>query len=473
MNKSLYATLGVDPTAGDSAIRAAYDTQLAATAPDDKLRLMVLKEAINVLGHSQRRAVYDASLLEQAAKEAAKEAAQRTSSRPASETRTTSRRGTSSSAAAPGMAPTLKLMWVGGALVVAALGWMVMRSSKPKPVTKPLMSQTLAVEQANGQADTQTAPAHAQQMPSVQDTVAVSSAADNTPAGPALKPEALFAKLSPSIVRINVLDHAGNGIALGSGVVIERGTVITNCHVAKAGPRLKVKHQDSALDASLVVADELHDLCKLSVQGLDAPAVEQGRVSRVKVGQKVYALGAPQGLDLTLSDGMVSSLRKTDEGDVIQTSAPVSPGSSGGGLFNDQGQLVGIVTFQMRSGQNLNFAVPVDWIGTMSSTHLAEGEHFPEQAGIRSANGAPTPAMNPDVVGTWHCFGPLTGRGLDMTLDAQGRVSGQFDGRPLGGRYTLQNNYLTLTGDRFLVEELSATRMVLSLGEGRRLACNH
>jgi S1-C subfamily serine protease len=79
----------------------------------------------------------------------------------------------------------------------------------------------------------------------------------------------------------------------------------------------------------------------------------------------VYAIGTPQGLERTLSQGLVSAMRETSEGTVIQTSAPISPGSSGGGLFDTQGQLVGITTFQTKTGQNLNFAIPVDWLDTM------------------------------------------------------------------------------------------------------------
>lgn len=79
--------------------------------------------------------------------------------------------------------------------------------------------------------------------------------------------------------------------------------------------------------------------------GLDAPAAVLGRVANLRVGQKVDAIGSPRGLDLTLSDGLVSSLRETPDGPQIQTSAPISPGSSGGGLFTEDGQLVGIVTY--------------------------------------------------------------------------------------------------------------------------------
>ena len=183
----------------------------------------------------------------------------------------------------------------------------------------------------------------------------------------------------------------------------------------------------------------------------------------MQVGQKVYAIGSPQGLDLTLSDGMVSSLREGEDGTFIQTTAPISPGSSGGGLFNERGVLVGIVTFQMRSGQNLNFAIPADWIERMRSTTVAS------HVDTREDPDAPTKLIQ----GSWHCFGPLTGRGMEVTLDEQGQARGTYDGQPIGGRYELNHQQLSLMGNQFLVEELTAARMVLSKGQGRRLACNH
>ncbi len=73
------------------------------------------------------------------------------------------------------------------------------------------------------------------------------------------------------------------------------------------------------------------------------------------------------------SEGLISALRETTKGAIIPTSAPVSPGSSGGGLFNSSAQLVGIVTFQRKSGQNLNFALPATWISDMSNRDSSNG----------------------------------------------------------------------------------------------------
>ncbi|MGH9440374.1 MAG: trypsin-like peptidase domain-containing protein, partial [Terriglobia bacterium] len=79
------------------------------------------------------------------------------------------------------------------------------------------------------------------------------------------------------------------------------------------------------------------------------------------VGEKVYAIGAPEGLELTISEGLISGLRDFDKERVIQTSAAISPGSSGGGLFDAEGRLVGITTFYLKGGQSLNFALPAEW----------------------------------------------------------------------------------------------------------------
>ncbi len=103
---------------------------------------------------------------------------------------------------------------------------------------------------------------------------------------------------------------------------------------------------------------------------LSAPAVTTAETwsEECAPGKTSLPSASPQGLELTISEGIVSSLRSVpDVGTVIQTSAAISPGSSGGGLFDSSGRLIGITTFQSKSGQNLNFAVPAEWIKTMST----------------------------------------------------------------------------------------------------------
>jgi hypothetical protein len=174
--------------------------------------------------------------------------------------------------------------------------------------------------------------------------------------------EDVFSAAAPSVARVLALDGSGRPVSQGSGVVIAPGVVVTNCHVTKEGTELTVKVGREEYRATALSSDEGHDLCQLSVGGLGAPPVTMGSVAQLRTGQRVFAIGAPHGLELTISEGIVSSLRPVGDGTVIQTSAPISPGSSGGGLFDASGRLVGIVTFQHRYGQNLNFAVPTDWI---------------------------------------------------------------------------------------------------------------
>jgi tetratricopeptide (TPR) repeat protein len=178
-------------------------------------------------------------------------------------------------------------------------------------------------------------------------------------------PEQIFVQVSPSVVVVDIFDAKGKSIGLGSGAVIGAGQVITNCHVAQKGNSLQVRQSGKSFKATLQYANPDRDLCQLSVPDLQALPVALGTAKKLRVGQRVYAIGAPQGLELTLSEGLISSLRLYEGSQYIQTSAAISPGSSGGGLFDDQGRLVGITTFQFIEGQNLNFALPVDWIAEL------------------------------------------------------------------------------------------------------------
>ena len=166
-------------------------------------------------------------------------------------------------------------------------------------------------------------------------------------------PEQIFVQVSPSVVVVDIFDAKGKSIGLGSGAVIGAGQVITNCHVTQEGKSLQVRQSGKIFKATLQYADPDRDLCQLSVPDLQAPSVTLGTAKKLMVGQRVYAIGAPQGLELTLSEGLISSLRPYEGSQYIQTSAAISPGSSGGGLFADQGRLVGITTFYLDEGLRL------------------------------------------------------------------------------------------------------------------------
>jgi outer membrane biosynthesis protein TonB len=192
-------------------------------------------------------------------------------------------------------------------------------------------------------------------------------------AGLALEPDALFAKVAPGIVVVWALDSQGEKAAQGSGIVISPGEVITNCHVIKQAQTIVIEQTKRKSKARLRFRDTGRDLCQLAMEeAFGSPISDIVPFQHLKVGARVYTLGAPKGLALSFGEGLVSQLRGEEDLQYIQTTAPVSPGSSGGGLFDKDGRLIGITSFVM-GGQNLNFAVPANWISDLATRHaLAE-----------------------------------------------------------------------------------------------------
>ncbi|WP_431098715.1 S1C family serine protease [Polaromonas aquatica] len=185
--------------------------------------------------------------------------------------------------------------------------------------------------------------------------------------------EQLFERLSPSIWVVKTFDDAGKPIATGSAVVIQAGTLITNCHVLAKARKVSVTRENVAYGATLEHADTARDLCQLKVANFNAPPVTVAPSETPKIGSRVYAIGNPRGLEMTISDGLLSGIRRTanDEFVALQITVPISHGSSGGGLFDAQGRLIGITTFGLRDSQNLNFALPSAWIAEVPARAAA------------------------------------------------------------------------------------------------------
>jgi hypothetical protein len=183
----------------------------------------------------------------------------------------------------------------------------------------------------------------------------------------ALDPSEVFAKVAPSVWAVRGLDASERPIVYGSGVVIGPGRLVTNCHVLAKAKAIQVRRSNVAYYGKLEHADVERDLCIISIAEFSAPSVAVLPLASVRVGQRAYAVGNPERLDLTLSEGLISGLRSEDPTLLpVQTTAPISPGSSGGGLFDDQGRLIGITTLvvlgRAKIAQNLNFAAPAEWI---------------------------------------------------------------------------------------------------------------
>jgi cytochrome c-type biogenesis protein CcmH/NrfG len=186
-----------------------------------------------------------------------------------------------------------------------------------------------------------------------------------------LSPQQIFDSIAPSVFIVEALDSEGKVAGFGSGVAVGHDQIVTNKHVIDARVSIRVTRGEETWRATITHADPDHDLCKLKVQGLDAPPVKVRASSDLRVGDRVYAIGAPKGLELTFSEGIISSLREYGDVHVIQTTAAISQGSSGGGLFDGRGRLVGITTAMLLEGQSLNFAVPGEWVLALEKTPVS------------------------------------------------------------------------------------------------------
>ncbi len=177
--------------------------------------------------------------------------------------------------------------------------------------------------------------------------------------------EGLVQSVSPSIVMITTVSNSGGG--LGSGFLISSdGTIVTNYHVIKGAEGLGVKfaqEKELITNVSVIKTDAVRDIALIKINvPINATPLLLGDSEQIAVGERVVAIGNPKGLQNTVSDGLVSAVR--DEGGVkqIQISVPISPGSSGGALINMRGQVIGITSSGIDQAQNLNFAIPINYV---------------------------------------------------------------------------------------------------------------
>ena len=236
----------------------------------------------------------------------------------------------------------------------------------------------------------------------------------------AMAPDELFRQVSPSVWQVATSDADGKPIGTGSAVVIGSETLVTNCHVLKGAATVIVRQHNTLHGARLKHADTERDLCLMTVAGLEAPAVRIAP-ELAHVGQRIYTIGAPRGLELTLSDGLVSGLREEGgSGGLIQISAPISPGSSGGGLFDEDGRLLGITSSGVVGvAQNLNFARPASLIAEIPTRAGAALQRWREaKGGSPPAPPVATAAVPPSRTGG---FAPLQDAEAVPYLPTSGR----------------------------------------------------
>ena len=174
-------------------------------------------------------------------------------------------------------------------------------------------------------------------------------------------------KTFPSTVSIVMQDKFKQPLSLGSGFIVKNGKVVTNVHVIKGAVYGEIIEDDTKQTHKIVgytSIDNNNDLVILSV-----PTLTKSGISIVNkmpvIGERIYAIGNPKGLAGTISDGIVSGIRDIGNNKLIQITAPISPGSSGGPVVNQNGEVIGVSVASLNAGQNLNFAVPGHYINQL------------------------------------------------------------------------------------------------------------
>jgi len=171
-----------------------------------------------------------------------------------------------------------------------------------------------------------------------------------------------------STVLLVMEDANGQPLSLGSGFLVRKGLLASNLHVVEGAARgyAKLVGQKAKYDIEGITAvDSERDLVVLKISATGAQALSLGNSDAAQVGESVYAVGNPQGLEGTFSQGIVSSIRDVGTDKLLQITAPISPGSSGGPVLNGKGEVIGVSVATFRGGQNLNFAIPSNYLKTL------------------------------------------------------------------------------------------------------------
>ena len=188
----------------------------------------------------------------------------------------------------------------------------------------------------------------------------------------------LVASARGTVVLLKTFDRQGRVLALGSGFRVSGGRYVTNAHVVAGATRVEIFDDAGTLLGIARSADMLSttvDLAILPSVGPRSPYLSLAGVAPA-VGEQVIVIGAPEGLTNTVSDGIVSAVRRIESRRLLQITAPISPGSSGGPVLNTFGEVVGVSVSILREGQNLNFAVPVSDVVALVSSRAGQFE-FP------------------------------------------------------------------------------------------------
>jgi S1-C subfamily serine protease len=183
-----------------------------------------------------------------------------------------------------------------------------------------------------------------------------------------LTPREIALRSFASVVLVSTTDASGKPLAFGSGFVVDPGVVVTNLHVLKGASAASVRligDADKAAVDGILASDEKVDLALLAAPKLSAAPLRIRDGDVAAIGDEVFVVGNPQDLEGTFSAGIVSGKRVLGNVRMLQITAPISGGSSGGPVLDGEARVVGVASSSLRGGQNLNFAVAAEYVSAL------------------------------------------------------------------------------------------------------------
>lgn len=317
--KTLYEILGVPRDANEMDIGLAHQRRVAEmrrAVPPDPSQEALVQQAFEILSSASRRAAYDQQLITAAERTAAAE--QSTTDLEIGEEEPAQRK----------LSP---LYIVGIAAAVALIAYLAFRPTGMAPPPKPPPIAAAPKPAAPPPPKTRTA------------LEVLGSAASSTG-------------------RVMAYSMSGSARPIGLAVSTERGSMVTTCHAITAGGSLVVKVGKEQFPADLTITDEALDLCRLSLAGYATPPLKISS-DEPKAGDRIYTMALDANGDLTASEGTVRAIR----GPLIELTTPVAATASGGGVFDQYGNLLGIATAPHDQGANVHVAIPAASIAQMKT----------------------------------------------------------------------------------------------------------
>ena len=178
----------------------------------------------------------------------------------------------------------------------------------------------------------------------------------------AMPQDRVLHELNEQVLRVEVKHNNGSN-GLGSAVVIAKDQVITNCHVVNDAKNVKVLAHGEALSATAIKPDWYHDLCILTVENLEVPIAKMGASKHLNYDTPIFTVGYPDKSSQPVNTfGSVKGLFPMDDSFIIRATSAFKLGASGGGMFDEAGRLVGIITLKSRGSEAQYFYMPVEWV---------------------------------------------------------------------------------------------------------------